>query len=80
MIGAVAKWGNSLALRIPSAFAREIGLVDGAAVDISVADGAVVIRPAVEPSEYDLDALLGGVNEGNLHAETSTGRAVGNEI
>jgi antitoxin MazE len=80
MISSVAKWGNSLALRIPSAFAREIGVGEGVSVDISVADGALVVRPTAEAHIYDLDALLSGVTEANRHAEISTGPARGNEF
>jgi len=38
------KWGNSLALRIPSAFAKEIGAVKGTPADMTVKDGALVVR------------------------------------
>jgi antitoxin MazE len=69
MITAIAKWGNSLALRIPNAFAREISVRQGAAVDISVADGALVVRPIERAQVYDLDSLLAGITEDNLHRE-----------
>lgn len=43
----VAKWGNSLALRIPSAVVRQLGLRDGDTVRARLmADGALAIRPA----------------------------------
>ena len=43
----VAKWGNSLALRIPSAVVRQLGLRDGDTVHARLmADGALAIRPA----------------------------------
>ena len=80
MITGVARWGNSLALRIPSAFAREIGVREGAAVDVAVADGALVVRPIDETEVFDLDALLSGMTEENIHGEITTGGAVGNEF
>jgi antitoxin MazE len=80
MIAAVAKWGNSLALRIPTAFAREISVREGVSVDISVVDGALVVRPVDEKHVYDLDALLSEITEENRHGEIATGRAVGNEF
>lgn len=80
MIANVAKWGNSLALRIPTAFAREISVREGVFVDISVTNGALVVRPVEEQHVYDLDTLLCGITEDNLHGETSTGSAVGNEF
>lgn len=80
MIAAVAKWGNSLALRIPSAFAREIDVREGVSVDISVADGALVVRPVDESHVYDLEDLLCGITEENRHHEVSSGHTVGNEF
>ena len=40
------KWGNSLALRIPSAFAKEIDAVKGTPADMTVKNGTLVIRAA----------------------------------
>jgi antitoxin MazE len=39
MLTKVQKWGNSLALRIPKAFALDAGLEDDSAVEISLVDG-----------------------------------------
>jgi antitoxin MazE len=79
MISSVAKWGNSLALRIPNAFARELDVREGVSVDISVSDGALVIRPVEGRHIYDLDALLRGITEENRHGEIATGQSVGRE-
>jgi antitoxin MazE len=41
----IAKWGNSLALRIPAEIARRFGLRSGDTVDAQVTlDGALTIR------------------------------------
>ena len=43
----VAKWGNSLALRIPSEVVRRLGLCEGAIVEAQITvDGSLSIRPA----------------------------------
>jgi antitoxin MazE len=43
----VAKWGNSLALRIPSGIVRRLGLREGATVEVQLTvDGSLSIRPA----------------------------------
>lgn len=43
----VAKWGNSLALRIPAEIVRQLGLHDGATVEAQLTvDGSLSIRPA----------------------------------
>ncbi|RWK48541.1 AbrB/MazE/SpoVT family DNA-binding domain-containing protein [Mesorhizobium sp.] len=80
MIAAVAKWGNSLALRIPTAFAREISVREGGTVDISVTNGVLLVRPVDDTHVYDLEALLCGITEENRHDEVATGKSVGNEF
>ncbi|MCO5064632.1 MAG: AbrB/MazE/SpoVT family DNA-binding domain-containing protein [Rhizobiaceae bacterium] len=80
MIATVAKWGNSLALRIPNTYAREISVREGVSVDISVADGALLVRPVEDPHVYELDALLCQITEDNRHGEIATGQSVGNEF
>ncbi|MCR5858934.1 AbrB/MazE/SpoVT family DNA-binding domain-containing protein [Mesorhizobium sp. J428] len=80
MIATVAKWGNSLAVRIPAAFARETAIGDGVSVDISVVDGMIVMRPVNDPHAYDLNDLLAGITDDNRHGEVATGQAVGNEV
>ncbi len=43
----VAKWGNSLALRIPAEYVRSIGIKEGDSVEACLtADGGLTIRPA----------------------------------
>jgi antitoxin MazE len=42
----IAKWGNSLALRIPAEIVRRFGLSEGDTVDAQITvDGALTIRP-----------------------------------
>jgi len=75
----IQKWGNSLAVRIPAPFVKEAQIAYGSAVDLSVEDGKIVIAPHPEP-EYRLEDLLKGVTRKNVHAEVSTGQAVGREV
>jgi antitoxin MazE len=74
----VQKWGNSLALRIPKAFAAEVGLQNESAVEILLADGKLVIAPVVKP-KLTLRQLLAQVTEDNLHHEVDSGPATGSE-
>ena len=78
MIVRVQKWGNSLALRIPIAFARETGIDSGAEVDLTLEDGRLVITPPPNPP-HSLEELLAGVTEDNVHAEVDTGGVRGGE-
>ncbi len=74
----VQKWGNSLALRIPKSFANEVGLQRETSVEISLAEGKLVITPLAKPKPT-LRQLLAKVTKENLHHEVDTGSAVGNE-
>jgi antitoxin MazE len=74
----VQKWGNSLALRIPKSFATEVGLERETSVEVSLADGKLVITPIAKPKP-SLKQLLAKVTKENLHHEVDTGSAVGNE-
>ena len=75
----VQKWGNSLALRLPKAFAAEARLENGAVVEVSLVDGKLVIVPLVEPV-LTLRDLLAQVTDQNLHHEIETGPAIGHEV
>jgi antitoxin MazE len=75
----VQKWGNSLAVRIPKAFAIEVGLERDHDVELSVQGGRLVVEPSASPS-YTLEELLSGVRPSNLHRETNWGPPVGKEV
>jgi antitoxin MazE len=68
MRATVRKWGNSLALRIPSGLAEDAHLSDGAEVDIALRNGRLVIEPLAAP-KVSLDELVAGITPGNLHRE-----------
>ena len=75
----VQKWGNSLAVRIPKAFATDLGLVLESEVDLTIEDGRFVLRPLVVP-RFELNALLEQVREENIHDEVDFGNAAGSEV
>jgi antitoxin MazE len=73
----VARWGNSLALRIPRDVAAKSRLAEGVEVELAAKpDGFVVRRSA---PNYDLSDLLRGVRAKNRHAEIATGQPTGHE-
>ena len=41
----VGRWGNSLAVRIPGANARELGLDEGSELELTRMDGGLLLRP-----------------------------------
>ncbi len=75
----VQKWGNSLALRIPKAFARDAQLENDSLVEISLVEGQIIVTP-VEAPRWTLDELLAGITKENIHHEIDTGAAMGNEV
>jgi antitoxin MazE len=75
----VQKWGNSLALRIPKSFAVEAGLRPNGAVELTVVQGALVVK-AVKPPAPTLAELLRGITDENLPGEWDTGPATGKEV
>ncbi|HZR99621.1 MAG TPA: AbrB/MazE/SpoVT family DNA-binding domain-containing protein [Chloroflexota bacterium] len=68
----IRKWGNSLALRIPHAFAQEAQLEEGTPVELVLSDGQLVVRPLRRP--YRLADLVAGITPENRHEETKAGR------
>jgi antitoxin MazE len=75
----IAKWGNSLGLRLPKSVALEAHLHEGDTVSVSVEDGAIVVR-AARPT-YSIDALVAGITRRNRHEETDWGTtSVGREL
>jgi antitoxin MazE len=79
MVATVAKWGNSLAVRIPQNLAQEVHLTEGSQINLSVLNGTLVIKPR-ERKRYSLDELIKEITPENLHAEINSGIAVGNEV
>jgi len=75
----IQKWGNSLGLRIPRAFAEEAGVDAGAEVDLSIRDGDLVVKPA-RRTKYRLTELVRKITAKNLHGEVDTGGPIGREV
>jgi antitoxin MazE len=79
MLTKVQKWGNSLALRIPKAFAKDARLENDSLVEVSLVEGQIVIKPVAGKS-WTLEQLLEGITATNLHHEVKTGDTTGNEV
>jgi antitoxin MazE len=61
----VARWGNSLGLRIPKDVAQKVGLHAGSRVEVEAEDGRVIISPA--RPRYALADLLRGMTPEAMH-------------
>ena len=78
MEAVIRKWGNSPALRLPSAALKEAGYTLEQKVELVVSRGRIVIQPS-EQVTYSLDKLLAGITTDNSHGEFSFGKPVGKE-
>lgn len=61
----IQKWGNSLGLRIPVQFLRQLNLEAGAMVEISLEGDHLMIQP----NRDTLDVLLSQITPQNLHGQ-----------
>lgn len=62
----VQTWGNSLGLRIPKAYATELGVRPGSEMEVNLEAGTLLARPA---DALNLNALLAEIKAENQHAE-----------
>jgi antitoxin MazE len=74
----IAKWGNSLAVRIPKAVAEQARLQEGDSILIEALKGRIELRPAEKIPT--LEELVAKITPENRHAETNWGPDVGKEI
>ena len=75
----VQRLGNSLALRIPKAFAEEICVREGDEVEMNVVKGRLVVAPR-PPRNYHLADLVVEICPGNLHKEVVVQGPQGKEV
>ena len=75
----VQQWGNSLALRIPKAFAADVGLSRNAEVELQIVDGKLQISP-VPREELSLESLVSQITPENRHEEVLFEGPVGKEV
>jgi antitoxin MazE len=74
----ISKWGNSLAVRIPQALAKEARLAEGDRLTLSLAeDGSIVLRSVCR--KYQLRDLVAKITPKNRHSETDWGKPEGRE-
>jgi len=75
----LARWGNSLAVRIPLRVVESARLREGDELTLAVGkNGAIVIKPAQR--KYQLDELVSKITARNRYDETDWGPRVGKEV
>ena len=78
MLLQIQKWGNSLAVRIPSQVAKNARLNEGSEINLRE-EGGRIILDRVE-RDVLLAELLAAITPDNLHGEADFGPARGKEI
>lgn len=74
----IQKWGNSLAVRIPKAFAQQLGMAQDSEIEVELGDSELVIRPA--GATYTLRDLVAEIRPETRHDEVATGDPIGREV
>jgi antitoxin MazE len=77
MITTIQRWGNSLAIRIPKAFAAQAEISENTEVEISVSGNRIVVVPARRM--WKLDELVKDITPSNTHREVDWGERTGKE-
>ncbi len=78
MIATVARWGNSLALRIPRELASSICVVEGTHVELRASRGTLVVAPT--RPKYKLADLLAEFRPEHREQEHDWGKPAGREV
>ncbi|SPJ18389.1 PemI family protein [Burkholderiales bacterium] len=73
----VVKWGNSSAVRLPSAVLKELQVVLGDRLELKTEDGKIVLELA--RSKYRLEDMLAAITKENRHLPADFGAPVGRE-
>lgn len=71
----IQKWGNSLGIRIPKAFAIQLGIEPGKEVEVSLNENELRIVPT-----QTLEDLVNQITPENMHEIIDSGPPVGREI
>lgn len=69
------KWGNSLGIRIPMQFIKQLDLHDGSSVTLELHEGRITIKPP----KYNLESMLKEITPKNLHKPIFDDKQHGNE-
>lgn len=74
----ISRWGNSLALRLPSHVTREARLEEGVSVNIEIEEGSIKVTPTRK--RFKLADLLAGHVKNENAAEVDWGKPEGEEV
>lgn len=73
----IVKWGNSSAVRLPSAVLKEVQVALGDHLEVKTQDGKIVLEPTQRT--YRLQDMLAAITKENRHAPVDFGAPKGRE-
>ena len=79
VVGKIVRAGNSSAVRLTEPVMKAAGLVAGQSIEISAAEGRIIISPSHKTESYDLAQLIAGITDENCHGGMSFGAPMGRE-
>ncbi len=75
----ILKWGNSLAFRIPSAIAKQMGIDEGAKVEFHIDGKRLIIEKQDEQHEFSYAELIRSLRKARREV-VDLGRSRGKEM
>jgi antitoxin MazE len=75
----VQRWGNSLAVRIPSEIAKACAVSEGTELSVRHEGADIVLTPEPERKRYTLSQLVRGITKRNRHEAIESRGPVGKE-
>ena len=75
----IAKWGNSLAVRIPKPVAEEAGVSAADPIVVEAVNGRIQLRPDKKRRVPSLQELVAQITPENRYAAIEIGRVRGKE-
>jgi antitoxin MazE len=78
MRASVARWGNSLAVRLPRSLAEDAHLSEGSDITLTAESGRIIVETA--RPRYALDDLLAQMKPEHRRGEVEWGEPAGGEV
>ena len=80
MEAVLRRWGNSVAVRLPSTLVKSCQLKEDAKLVITEEEGKIVLTPKTHQPHYTLKSLLAQMTPANTHDAIDFGEPVGREL
>lgn len=76
----IQKWGNSLAVRLPKEFAKQLALLEGSTVLVTQEDRRRIVIKHAPRVKTSLAELVRNIKDNETHRETEWGIPQGKEV